>query len=444
YIKEAVASSKNDNPSLLYELEIIQRVMLMNYGGLIPDHERYEWVNAARRLQQLCSAVMAKGLEDTMFYCFNRLISLNEVGGNPEVFGLNLKDFHEFNIKRAKNWPNTMNASATHDTKRGEDSRCRLDCLSELPKEWKSILNEMSRLNRKIKTNGNSSQAPDKNDEYLIYQSIIGGFPFIEGELPGFVERLESFIVKAVREAKVHTGWLRPDAFYEDACKNFIRALFSQEISPHFYKIFVPFIKRLSFYGILNSLTQVLLKISCPGVCDIYQGTELWDLSLCDPDNRRPVDFIKRDLLLRGMISEGRKDVLSLVRGLLSTKEDGRVKQFLIYSFLNERKRNAELFSKGSYAPLDAQGAYKRNLIAFLRKYEGRRSVTIGTRLMTEVVKEGQWPLGREVWLDTYIEIPEGEVQWRDAATGRILTDDGRLFVGDIFEYLPSAMLISG
>ncbi len=444
YIKEAAASAKNDNPGLLYELEIIERVLLLNYGSPIPAHEKDEWLNFARRFQQLCSAVMAKGLEDTFFYVYNRLLSLNEVGGNPFVFGLTAKDFHEFNARRLRRWPHTMNSSATHDTKRGEDVRCRLNVLSEIPREWNAVLKDFSKINKTRKKTLTTGVAPENNDEYLIYQTLVGAYPFFEHEVPEFRARMKAFIVKAVREAKVHTGWLKPDVPYEEACVDFVDGIFASQAAGDFLQQFLTFQKKIAFYGILNSLSQTVLKMACPGVPDFYQGSELWDLNLVDPDNRRPVDFEKRTSYLQDIITREQENILALIPDLFSSKEDGRVKLFLIHRVLKARNEYLDVFQRGNYIPLKTDGAFKEHVVTFLREYENLRAIIIAPRLYTGLVKEGNYPLGNEVWLDTFAFVPKGGVsEWRNMITGESVKGEQKLSVGNVLQSFPVALLMN-
>jgi len=444
YIKEAAAGSKNDNLGLLYELEIIERILLLNYGGPIPAQEKDEWVNFTRRFQQLCSSAMAKGLEDTFFYIYNRFLSLNEVGGNPFVFGLQLKDFHEFNAKRMQRFPYTMNASSTHDTKRGEDVRCRLNVLSEVPREWAARLSEFFKINKARKKILNSGPAPENNDEYFIYQVLVGAYPFFEHELPEFQQRMKAYIVKAVREAKVHTGWLKPDAPYEEACGSFIDEILGTQKSASFLSVFLPFQKKIAFYGVFNSLSQTLLKMCSPGIPDIYQGAELWNLSLVDPDNRKAVDFEKRSAYLTDIINKEQADIFSLITELFSFKEDGRIKLFLIYRILKTRNKYRDMFQKGGYIPLKAGGTFKEHVVVFLREYENSRVIIIAPRLLTGLIKEGNYPLGTQVWLDTFVFVPKGKgSKWSNMITGEVVKGEQKLSVGLVLQHFPVALLMN-
>lgn len=441
YIKEAAAGSKNNNPGLFNELEIIQRILLFNYGNPIPSQEKEEWLNFTGRFQQLSSAVMAKGLEDTFFYIYNRFLSLNEVGGNPSVFGLSVGDFHDFNIRRLAHWPHTMNASATHDTKIGEDVHSRLNVLSEIPREWGVVLREFSRINESKKKKNNRHAFPERNDEYRIYQILLGAFPFFEHEIPEFGERMKNYIIKAVKEAKVHTNWLSPDLVYEEACADFVKAILD---SAGFLNAFLPFFNKVAFYGIFNSLSAVLLKISSPGLPDFYQGNELWDFSLVDPDNRRLVNYEKRQGFLSDIMDKEKKDPKKLVIELFDSRHDGRLKLFLIYKLLTARKANHEIFQQGTYLPLKTAGKFKDHVVAFLREFKEKQAVVVAPRFLTGVILPPSLPTGGAVWQDTFLLLPKNNVKtWRNTVTGETIAGVQKLSIGSIFNLFPSALLIS-
>jgi (1->4)-alpha-D-glucan 1-alpha-D-glucosylmutase len=300
------------------------------------------------RFQQFTGPLMAKGFEDTTLYIYNRLLSLNEVGGFPETFGVSLEEFNNFTKSRNDLWPHSLNATSTHDTKRGEDVRARLNVLSELPEEWETHIRKWSRINSKKKRAMRGLRVPDKNDEYFLYQTLVGGYPFSESEQSLFKKRIQSYMIKAVREAKIHTAWLEPDKEYEEACIKFIEQILDTSKPNEFLETFIPFQRKVAYYGIFNSLSQTLIKITSPGVPDFYQGAELWDLNLVDPDNRRPVDFSTRRSLLRNITEETQADLLSLVSSLLRGREDGRIKLFLISTAL-ETGSDMVIFSKGAH-----------------------------------------------------------------------------------------------
>lgn len=444
YITEAIRRARERNPGFSYELSFIGRFLLLDFRENLTEEERVECLNFVMRFQQLTGPLMAKGSEDTALYVYNNLLSLNEVGGNPNRFGISLSEFHNFNWKRADLWPHTMNATSTHDTKRGEDMRARLNVLSEIPEEWENTIKNFSNINRRKKRIVNGINVPDRNDEYFLYQTLIGAFPFYEREYPAFLERLKDYIIKAVREAKIHTGWLKPDTDYENAYISFIERILKPFEKNKFLRAFLPFQRKVAFYGILNSLSQTLIKITSPGIPDLYQGTEHWDLSFVDPDNRRPVNFKKRISFQRRIRENHSGDFLPLISELLLTKEDSKIKHFLIYRALQARKGRAEVFQKGIYLPVDVGGRYKDHVVAFARRSEKKWAITLTPRLLTTLVKEEEYPLGRQIWNDTQILAVEGfPDRWRNALTGELIEGGRRLLVGDILKHFPVALLIN-
>ncbi|MBU0767557.1 MAG: malto-oligosyltrehalose synthase, partial [Proteobacteria bacterium] len=444
YIKEAVNNARERLPGFFYEINFIEKFLLLKYNGSLSEDDKRQWIEFVINFQQYTAPLMAKGFEDTILYVYNRLVSLNEVGGSPQRFGFSSEEFYNFNQKKAAVTPYSLNTTSTHDTKRGEDIRARLNVLSEIPQEWERYLKSWSKANKKKKRKVHDNLAPDENDEYLFYQTLLGAFPF-EGQSQDFTDRIKVYLIKAVREAKWHTAWIKPDEEYEEACVGFIEEILRESEDNQFLKDFLSFQKKIAYYGMLNSLSQVLLKIASPGVADFYQGTELWDLNLVDPDNRRLVDFQKRVLFLQEIEEKAKQDPINLINGLLSHKEDGRIKLFLIYSLLEAGKKQIALFQEGSYMPLEAQGKFKDNVIAFMRKHEQQCAITIAPRFYTALIKEDELPLGEEVWSDTHIILPkEASFTWEDAIIGRrVDSKDNKLFIGKTLIHFPVALLLN-
>jgi len=441
YIKDAIRKAKTKTPGLIYELSFIERFLLLQYDSSLPEEDKREWVAFAMNFQQYTGPLMAKGFEDTFLYIYNRLISLNEVGSNPQLFGCSIKEFHEFNERKLRTFPLSMNATSTHDTKRGEDVRARINVLSELTKEWEAQIKSWSKINRAKKRKINNQYIPDANDEYLLYQTLIGAYPF-DGGQAHFTDRIKEYIIKAVREAKVHTAWIKPDTAYEEACSAFVENILTPSAENQFLREFIPFQQEIAFYGIFNSLAQTLLKITCPGIPDFYQGTELWELNLVDPDNRRPVDFKKRQSLLQDIIHRAQTNLLELVSELLAAKEDARIKLFLIYRALKARNEAIELFQKGTYLPLMAEGKHKNCVIAFARSYDQRWSITVAPRFFTMLVQPGVYPLGERVWQETSIVLPDNAPEfWQDAITGQQISGGRNLLLGSLMKHFPVALL---
>ncbi|HBG07000.1 MAG: malto-oligosyltrehalose synthase [Geobacteraceae bacterium GWC2_58_44] len=414
YIEGAVAKAKRKNPAISGSFfDFVRDVLLFRFPERATESDRRAWINFVMRFQQITGPVMAKGLEDTAFYVYNRLISLNDVGGMPGRFGTPLEAFHGQNLERIKTFPHSMIASATHDSKRGEDVRARIDVLSEIPEVWQKSLVRWSRLNKAKTAIFENQTVPDRNEEYLLYQTLLGVWPALETDREGFERfrgRIREYMTKAMREAKVHSSWVSPNTAYEEAVLSFVDQLLSDDPGNGFLPEFLPLQRGIARCGIFNSLSQVLLKMVSPGVPDFYQGTELWDFTLVDPDNRHPVDYRCRMEALAGL--KGREAEIgaqALFRELQESCGDGRVKLYLIFRVLNYRRENRDLFDQGDYLPLEAQGARSRHLCAFARRVSGRGFIAVAPRLVATLAPEPDIsPLGEQAWLDTFLVLPEG------------------------------------
>lgn len=440
YIKTAIQHARERNPGLVYELNFIEHFLLLACARGAPADERDQWLHFVMNFQQFTGPVMAKALEDTVFYIYNRLLSNNEVGGSPSRFGTALSEFHEFSRQRAEHWPHELSATATHDTKRGEDVRSRINVLSELPDAWEDAVKNWSRLNRRFRKKAGDRMLPDANDEYFLYQTLIGAWPLDDEQ--AFLRRIKDYMIKAVREAKVHTAWIKPDTAYEEACLSFIENILAPSEKNQFLAGFLPFQEKIAWYGMLNSLSQTLLKITGPGVPDFYQGTELWDLTLVDPDNRRAIDFQKRAAFLSGL-REKEQDPETLLKELFASWKDGRIKQFLIYRLLKTRNEHSGLFQNGAYLPLAVEGLRRDNLIAFARMHEGGWAVAAASRFHASLVNENRLPLGAAVWGDTALVLPaDAPSQWHEAITQNIVRGSVRIPASAIFSRFPGALLI--
>jgi (1->4)-alpha-D-glucan 1-alpha-D-glucosylmutase len=456
YVETAVATAKRLNPGTAESIfDFVCDVLLLRNTDQFDKEGRERLLAFVLKFQQLTGPVMAKALEDTIFYVYNRLISLNEVGGNPTRFGISVQDFHYQNVVRQSCQPHSLLATATHDTKRGEDVRARINVLSEIPDEWASALRRWSSLNAYKKTIIEGHPAPDSNDEYLLYQTLLGAWPaevLPMDKLAEFRERVVSYMTKATREAKIHTSWISPNERYEEATRSFIQKLLVSRTDDAFLNDFRGLQRRVAYYGEFNSLAQTLLKLTCPGVPDLYQGTELLDLSLVDPDNRRPVDYELRRASLGQLIdrvSSSGEDLLSLVNELLNTVPDSRAKLYVTHRALTFRRNHPDLFSFGAYLPLDAQGPRRDYLCAFARTSWDETSLTIVPRLVVRLT-EGveQPPIGADVWKNTWLILPNDRVgfRYRDVLTGEILQVERRkkvtgLPVASILAHFPAALL---
>ncbi len=457
YVLEAIRQAKENQKNLLRELTyieneltFIEKLLLLQYEDYLSKEEREQWVDFVRRTQQLTGPLMAKGIEDTSFYVYNRLLSLNEVGGDPGRFGITIEEFHQFNQTRAQQWPHSMNTLASHDTKRGEDTRARINVLSEMPQGWRDKLHTWHKINLQYKQKapfGGSGEYPDGNDEYFLYQTLIGSFPFFSGDHPEFhqryyiefIERVTAYIRKAVREAKVHTDWLNNNIPYEEAAISFAEQILTPSDHNTFLPDFLEFQKQIQHYGIFNSLSQTLIKLTAPGLPDLYRGNEFWDLSMVDPDNRRPVDFAALRTSLKFMQD---RDPLKLISELLSSRIDGRIKQYITHRALKIRKERLELFQQGQYLSLESKGTYPDHVVAFARQTEEDMAITIVPRLLTHLVGVNEEPLGPEVWQETQIMLPRGKRAWINVLTGEEIETNGKLAIGDALAHFPVALLV--
>jgi (1->4)-alpha-D-glucan 1-alpha-D-glucosylmutase len=453
YVEYTVARAKRKNPATDPSVfDFVKGVLLLGVEAGAGEKEKGAWLDFVMRFQQLTGPVTAKGVEDTAFYVYNRLVSLNEVGGNPERFGLPLEAFHGQNIERSRSYPLALLATATHDTKRSEDLRARINVLSEVPERWRAALAKWRRLNKKKKTLVDGQPAPDPNEEYLLYQTLVGAWPVepVAGEFAAFRQRIRDYMLKAVREAKVNSSWTRPNAAYEEALVRFVDLLLQEEPHNSFLADLQEFQYLTSHCGMLNALSQTLLKITSPGIPDFYQGSELWDLSLVDPDNRRPVDFGLRRRRLEGLRQgEEKAGPLALARELAADMRDGRIKLYLIRQALRLRSGERELFEGGSYLPLEVRGERADHVCAFERSLGERSVIVVAPRFFTRLVREpGELPLGQEVWQGTRIVLPpeaEGG-RYRNVFTGEILASErqeggGRLYLAEALADFPVALL---
>jgi (1->4)-alpha-D-glucan 1-alpha-D-glucosylmutase len=389
----------------------------------------------------MTSPVAAKGLEDTAFYLYNRLVSLNEVGADPTRFGLTAPAVHAWMCERQRQWPSALSATSTHDTKRGEDVRARVNVLSEIPTEWKDAVTRWRTLNRRFRTDVEGVDAPSANDEYLLYQTLVGAWPFAPEGHAAFPERLKRYMLKAVREGKRNTGWLNPNEAYEAAVLRFIDDILDPRRP--FLQVFLPFQSRVAELGIYNGLAQLLIKITAPGVPDFYQGTELWDLSLVDPDNRRPVDYGVRQRVLENI-----QDVPPA--RLLEQRIDGRLKMFVMIRALHQRAALRGVFERGAYVPLAVEGERHEHLFAFVRRHHEGTAITCVPRLVAGLLGERATPpVGAEVWGDTRVILPPGYGHtpvFRDAITGARIEprSDGAAWLeaAAVFAQFPVALLV--
>jgi (1->4)-alpha-D-glucan 1-alpha-D-glucosylmutase len=386
--------------------------MMLAEPSAAPEAMQSDIVAFARKVQQVTAPVTAKGVEDTALYRFTRLSSLNEVGGDPDNFGTTPAQFHTDAAYRQKHWPHEMLATSTHDTKRSEDVRARISVLSEMPSVWIKLIRRWSRINRNWRRRVDDMDAPGTHAEYLLYQTLIGTWPStpLNGDAPeAYCKRICEYMIKASREAKRRTSWSNPNEEYESALRDFIGSILERRESNPFPARVDEFVQRILQFGRFNSLSQLLCKLTAPGVPDIYQGCELWDDSLVDPDNRRPVNYEHRRTLLASIISEERSsETGSPLAALPESWEDGLAKLYVTHRVLIFRRAHADIFRDGDYRPLKVNGAKSDHLCAYARVHPSGTIVVLVPRLFARLLgdKPGL-PMGEEVWGDTTVELPE-------------------------------------
>ena len=402
-VERAIVAAKRRNPAMLESIfNFLRDILLFRFPPNLDAAGRAAHTHFVLKFQQTTGPVMAKGLEDTVFYIYNRLSALNEVGGEPQQFGLSVDAFHERNLDRQRNWPATLLATSTHDTKRSEDVRARIVAISEIPEFWRRSLQRWHTVNRRWKQVLNELEAPDANEEYLLYQTLLGTWPMeTNGEpqpaaTPEYIERIQAYMAKALHEAKINTSWIQPNEQWDAAMHDFVAKILNGSPRNKFLPIFLPVAKEIGRLGAINAFTQTLLKLTSPGVPDIYQGNEFWDYSLVDPDNRRPVDHNRRREILETLATATPDE-------LMQTWPDGRIKMFLTQRVLRFRREHADLFHRGEYLPLSASGTFAESCVSFVRHLADKWIAVIAPRLSSRV---GFPPIG-QAWKDTAIELPE-------------------------------------
>jgi (1->4)-alpha-D-glucan 1-alpha-D-glucosylmutase len=348
------------------------------------SHSRPRVRRFASKIQQFTGPLMAKSLEDTAFYRFPLLLALNEVGGNPAAAPMPLSTFHAHMSERARAWPKGLTATASHDTKRGEDARMRILAIAELSSDWTAAIGRWKTLNAQFVRQARGQRCPSLVDEYMLYQALIGAIP-LDGITADFVDRFQQYVLKAIREEKLHSSWLNPNTDYENGIRTFVAGILDHSLAGNFLESFAAFARRTAMLGALNSLSQLTLKATVPGVPDFYQGTELWDLSLVDPDNRRPVDFAGRSRIL--------SDTRTNRAGFAQDWQDGTVKFAWTQHLLAVRQRYPKVFAFGSYAPLAVEGRHADHVIAFTRQYREQVCSVVALRYFAPFTRDGtDWP----------------------------------------------------
>jgi (1->4)-alpha-D-glucan 1-alpha-D-glucosylmutase len=439
-VERAITAAKRRNPAMEESIfNFLRDVLLLRFPPNLDAKARAAHTHFVLKFQQATAPIMAKGLEDTVFYIYNRLAALNEVGGEPQQFGLSVEAFHERNLDRQRNWPAALLTTSTHDTKRSEDVRARIVAISEIPELWRRALQRWHAANRRWKRTINDMEAPDNNEEYLLYQTLLGTWPVqTNGEpepaaTPEYLQRIQGYMAKALHEAKINTSWIQPNEEWDAAMRDFVTKILDLSPRNKFLPVFVPVAREIARLGAVNSLTQTLLNLTSPGVPDIYQGNEIWNYSLVDPDNRRPVDYDRRRQMLETLAATDPNE-------LMKAWPDGRIKMFLTQCVLRFRRVQAGLFRRGQYLPLKANGTLAECCISFAREFAGKWVVVIAPRLSSRV---GFPPVG-ERWKDTIIEFPEvlSLKRAHDLFTCQpVLLQDRRLKLGNALVTLPFAAI---
>jgi len=431
-VQQAYEMALKQEPNYQRELGYFRSMFLGTAEG---DEQRL--MLFLKRCQQFTGPLAAKGVEDTTFYLYNKLISHNEVGDSPEKTGMTIQEFHEWMVKRQEQYPLTINDTSTHDTKRGEDARMRINVLSEMPEEWFQLVEEWHIMNRDVRKN---TAIPDRNEEYFIYQALIGAMPFGNKLEENFESRTNAFLQKALREAKEHTNWSDPNIEFEKETAQFVSDILNHD---GFRDSFDIFRHKVNFYGAINSLGQSLIKVTAPGIPDIYQGSELWDLSYVDPDNRRPVDYNLRKQYLGEFEQYGQERSPDYLQQMMREYSNGKIKMFTIYNALKERRSAPEFFEKAEYLPLDLSTDYTGKVISYARHYKDSWYIIAAPLNATSLSTIDHFPLG-ELWGQGHLMLPgDAPKEWTNIFTGDSVTSNGQLLLSTLFEKFPIAMLRS-
>jgi (1->4)-alpha-D-glucan 1-alpha-D-glucosylmutase len=454
YINVAIMRAKRRNPGTNTALfDFLRSILLLEQRDPTAEQHRLR-LFFALKFQQLTGPVMAKGLEDTVCYRYNRLASVNEVGGSPDQFGVTLEEFHAANEERLREWPYSMLAGSTHDTKRSEDVRARINVLSEMPREWAANVLRWRRINRsKKRAIGDGRLVPDANEEYLLYQTLLGAWPLrmqTGEQREQFAARIKQYMNKAVHEGKVNLSWVNDNPEYIIALEAFIDRILRSGTGTRpnaFLEDMQKLVHKIALFGAMNSVAQTLLKLTCPGVPDTYQGTEVFDLSLVDPDNRRPVDYDMRRRIMDELdhhSSHNGKPV-ALCDELVRDHADGRIKLWTTHRALCFRREHPQLFQTGEYHSLTAQGEHQGHVVAFTREHRRALCVVAVPRLAYTLARgEERPPLG-DLWGDTSLSLPRASSEFLNIFTGEVLTTSASrsLACREIFGHFPAALLLA-
>jgi (1->4)-alpha-D-glucan 1-alpha-D-glucosylmutase len=442
YIEEALTEARSRAPNVSAAcFDFVREVLLILNPAHVLVDQREARLAFVMRWQQFTGPIVAKGLEDTALYVYHPLLSLNEVGGDPRPSNAaSIEDFYAF-LGNRRQWPGSLNATSTHDTKRSEDIRARLNALSEMASEWKDHLDLWAKQNAPHKEQVGGQAVPDRNEEYFLYQTLLGVWPLDHESCSTLLKRVQDHILKATREAMVHTRWTRPNAPHEEALVKFVAEILSPPDNHEFLQDFRQFQKKVAYFGMVNGLSQTLLKIASPGVPDFYQGSELWDLRLVDPDNRGRIDFVKRAAALQSIANLDPADS-GARRDLVENWHDGRLKLYLIWKAVRFRRDHDVLFREGEFVPLQSAGKCAGNVIAFLRRDGRSWALAAIPRWLSQVPTKGK----REFdWDDTRLTLPsDSAAKWNSILTRTQLASkfeggEQQVMVNDLFQDFPVA-----
>ena len=436
-IERAVAAAKRRNPAIEESVfNFLRDLLLFRFPENLDEEQRAAHAEFVLKFQQFTGPITAKGLEDTVFYIYNRLAALNEVGGEPQLFGLSVETFHERNLRRQRDWPASLLATSTHDSKRSEDVRARMLAISEIPPLWGRSLQKWRTTNRRFKKQIDDAEAPDAGEEYLLYQTLLGTWPVdldgapVPSVGPKFIARIQRYMAKALKEAKLNTSWIQPNENWDDAMQEFVARILEAGPRNKFLPAFLPVAAEIARLGAINSLAQTAIKLTAPGVPDIYQGTEIWDDSLVDPDNRRPIDYARRREMLTQIENVPANE-------LMQCWPDGRIKMRLTQRLLHLRRENPELFREGIYEPINFGGAFADCAIGFVRRHRDRAIIVIVPRLSSRV---GFPPIG-DRWQDTHVVPLAGVSNLRDVFSDRkVRVENSQLRLAVAMSQLPFAV----
>jgi (1->4)-alpha-D-glucan 1-alpha-D-glucosylmutase len=436
-IERAVAAAKRRNPAIEESVfNFLRDLLLFQFPENLDEEQRAAHAEFVLKFQQFTGPIMAKGLEDTVFYIYNRLAALNEVGGEPQLFGISVETFHQRNLRRQRDWPASLLATSTHDSKRSEDVRARMLAISEIAELWGRSLQKWRTANRRFKKKIDEAEAPDADEEYLLYQILLGTWPVdldgvpVPSVGPEFIARIQRYMTKALKEAKLNTSWIQPNENWDDAMHEFVTRILEAGPRNKFLPAFLPAAAEIARLGAINSLAQTAIKLTAPGVPDIYQGTEIWDDSLVDPDNRRPIDYARRREMLTQIENVPANE-------LMQCWPDGRIKMRLTQRLLHLRRENPELFREGIYEPINFGGAFADCAIGFVRRHGDRAIIVIVPRLSSRV---GFPPIG-DRWQDTHVVLPASISNLRDVFSDRkVRVENSQLRLAVAMSQLPFAV----